>query len=53
MCTKTGEDEKWFTIFSWKYIKELGIDGKILQQVLDKLGTYCETVSSSPRQNST
>jgi hypothetical protein len=52
MCSKNSEYEKWFTIFSWKYIKDAGTDGGtdggIFKQVLRQIGY--ELDSSDPNK---
>jgi hypothetical protein len=47
MCSKNSEYEKWFTIFSWKYIKDAGTDRRIFKQVLRQIGY--ELDSSDPQ----
>jgi len=40
MCSTNSENEKWFTIFSWKYIKDASIDGGIFNLLKPKTLTF-------------
>jgi len=36
MCSTNSENEKWFTIFSWKHIKDACTDGGIFNLLKPK-----------------